>query len=382
MSYSVYENKQDCCGCSACMNICPKGAITMTADDEGFLYPVIDTGLCVECGLCKKVCDFQKEHEKTSKEPPVYAVKTDDNVRKDSTSAGMYKMLSDLVLQKDGAVYGAAFDDDMCVLHTRATTVKQSEKHRGSKYVQSDLGDVFALIKKDLADSKYVLFSGTSCQVAGLISFLGGKNTQKLLCVEILCHGVPSPLVFSKYIDFVQKKRNKKVLRYLSRAKDRGYTFNERIEYADGSREVKTMLGEAWNHVFYSNCALRPACYNCKYVGPARTSDITIADFWGIEDASPDFYDKKGISLVILNTEKGERAFNEIKDKLILSKQSFEKAAVKNHNLVQPTARPEMRDRFWQDAGRNGYDYIFKKYGRYNAVTAIKRFIKKVIKKA
>ncbi len=380
MSYFVYENKENCCGCSACMNICPKKAIVMKSDEEGFLYPDIDGQICVECGLCKKVCDFQKEHIKTENDVPTYAVKAQDTVRKESTSGGMYKILSDFVLKKNGTVYGAAYNEDMCVVHTRAQNAQERDLQRGSKYVQSDLGGAFALVKKDLLDGKYVLFSGTSCQVAGLANFLSNVDTEKLLLVDLLCHGVPSPRVFSEYINFVQTKRNKKVVCYLSRAKDKKFKFNERIEFADGSREIKTMLSEIYNNVFYSNNALRQSCYNCKYTGLPRYSDITIADFWGIEDICPDFYDKNGISLVILNSEKGMSVFENVKNNLEVNKQNFQNATLKNHNLVTPTKKPAEREKFWQDIETKGYEFIFKTYGGYNFVRAVKRFIKKLIK--
>lgn len=378
MSFSVYKNKNECCGCSACFNICPKKAINMCKDDEGFLYPSVNSDLCIRCGLCIDTCDFQKSHNKQEK-PAVYAVKAKDSIRKNSTSGGMFVLLSDEILKNGGVVYGASFTEDMKTVHTRAQTVEQRDAQRASKYVQSDMGAVCNNIKKDLENGLYVLFSGTSCQVAGVKSFLSKVNTDRLLLVDILCHGVPSPLAFSEYIKFVEKKRGKKVSNYFSRAKDKGYIFNERIEYSDGSREVKTMLGECWNHLFYSNIFLRPSCYNCKYVGYNRESDITIADFWGIEDISPNFYDTKGVSLAIINSNKGATAFDRVSDSAEVIGQTFEKATVKNHNLITPTACPQSRESVWAEVKQKGFDHIFKQY--YNPVKAVKRFIKKLLKK-
>ena len=381
MSYSVYSIKENCCGCTACANICPKKAITMCADSEGFLYPSVDGILCVECGLCKKVCDLQKKSENVKAEPTVFALKAEDSIRKNSTSGGAFTLLSDCIIERGGVVYGATFGDGMTVVHSRTTDKTGRDAQRGSKYVQSDLRDSFSLVKKDLANGLFVMFTGTACQIAGLKNYLFNVNTDKLLLVDILCHGVPSPLLFSEYIKFVEKKRKKRVSAYYSRAKDDGYMFNERIEYSDGSCDVKTMLGETWNHLFYSDNALRPCCYECKYTGSARNSDITIADFWGIEDISPEFYDKKGISLVIINSQKGKQAFDEICDEATLSLQTFEKAVVKNHNLITPTKLPKSREKFWNDVESCGCEHIFKTYGMYNPVRAVKRVVKKILGK-
>ncbi len=379
MSYKVFENKNNCCGCSACKSICPKNAISMVADDEGFLYPKTDHALCVECGLCKKVCDFAKDSVKEDLSPAVFAAKADDATRKNSASGGLFALLSEKTLEKGGVVYGAAFDKNVKLCHTRATNKAERDAQRGSKYLQSDMGDCFKAVKQDLESGLYVLFSGTSCQVAGLKSYLSGIDTQKLILVDILCHGTPSPLIFEEYIKFVEKKRGKKVALYHSRAKDKGYIFNERIDYTDGSRDIKTLLAECWSNVFYSNNALRPSCYECKYTGLPRPSDITIADFWGIENIAPDFYDKNGISLVIINSDKGTEFFDEIKDGLSLSDQSFDKAVIKNKNLVVPTKRPLTRERFWQEYRTKGADHIFAYYGGYNIKQKVKRIIKKFI---
>ena len=226
MSYSVFENKSNCCGCSACKNVCPKNAISMSSDSEGFLYPQVDPALCVECGLCKKVCDFSKERVSEDLSPAVFAVKADDTVRKSSASGGLFAVLSDKTLENGGVVYGAAFDKDVKVRHTRAVNKEERDAQRGSKYLQSDVGDCFKAVKKDLEEGLSVLFSGTTCQVAGLKSYLQGVDTKKLLLVDILCHGTPSPLIFEEYVKFVEKKRGKKVALYHSRAKDKGYIFN------------------------------------------------------------------------------------------------------------------------------------------------------------
>lgn len=382
MSFSVYKQKSDCCGCSACMNICPKGAITMQADGEGFLYPSVNSEKCTECGLCIKSCDFQAEHTSSDDQPPVYAVKASDDIRKLSTSGGVFTVLSDFVLSLGGTVYGAAYTDNLKVVHTRAVTVEQRNAQRGSKYVQSELSDTFKQIKADLANGQHVLFSGTSCQVAGLKSYLRGVDTQKLLLIDILCHGVPSPAVFADYIALIEKERGKKVAQYHTRAKDKGYRFNEKIVYTDGSCEIKTRLSEVWSDLYYSLNALRPSCYNCKYVGTPRVSDITIADFWGIENVAPDFYDDRGVSLTVINTDKGRDIFDAVRNTLTVTERTFKEATVKNPNLLSPSKAPATRADFWREYEENGARCIFKTYGGYNAVKKIKHVIKKILGRA
>ena len=198
MSYQVFENKNKCCGCTACQSICPKNAITMKADDEGFLYPFVNDDLCVKCGLCKKVCDFTKDHEKDGKTPKVYAVKAEDSIRKGSASGGMFAVLSEDVLARGGAVYGAAFDKNLRVCHTRATDKESRDMQRGSKYVQSDKRDSFKMVKSDLERGMPVVFSGTTCECAGLMSYLSGTDTSQLIVADVLCHGTPSPLIFEE----------------------------------------------------------------------------------------------------------------------------------------------------------------------------------------
>ena len=346
MAYSVFENKIDCCGCTACANICPHKAIDMRPDQEGFLYPHIEADKCIGCGLCKRVCDFQKTRERKSAKVQVYALKASADIRRKSTSGGAFVLLGDKVLDRGGVVYGAAFNAHMKNVHMRADSKAERDRLCGSKYVQSELGNTFADVKADLQAGREVLFTGTPCQCAGLKRYLSGVNTEHLLLVDILCHGVPSPAVFSDYIDFVEHKRGKKVAQYHTRAKDKGYRFNEKIVYTDGSAEIKSRLAEVWSDLYYSLVALRPACYHCRYADFSRVSDITIADFWGIEDVDKEFYDDKGISLVIVSSDKGKDAFGGICENCTVSEHTIEQAARKNPNLRAPSKMPVERKAF------------------------------------
>lgn len=213
---NLYNNNSDCCGCTACYSICPKNAISMLEDKEGFKYPSINMDMCISCHLCEKVCAFKqsksiKKKNNVSK-PQTFAVKHKNlNVRLNSRSGGIFTDLSDYFLKNDGVIYGCILDNTLVVKHIRATNETQRNLMRGSKYVQSDLFNTFAQVKNDLDGSKYVLFTGTSCQIDGLKSFLG-KKYEKLLCVDILCHGVPSPMIFKDFIDWSEKKYDGKVI--------------------------------------------------------------------------------------------------------------------------------------------------------------------------
>lgn len=381
----IYNNKKECCGCTACKNVCPKHAITMKEDEEGFLYPEIDHEKCINCGLCKKVCPFQNRTsiEENLEKPIVYAAKNkNEQDRKRSSSGGMFLNLSDYVLKQNGVIYGAAFNDELRVEHIRAEDKENRDRCIGSKYSQSKLGDIFQKVKQDIENNKMVLFTGTPCQIAGLNKFLGNMNKEKLILVDIVCHGTPSPKLFNEYIKFIEKKRKKKIKGYFHRAKDFGWGVHlEKVLYEDGKEEFKSTLSQSWKTVFYTHFALRPSCYNCKFTNLDRPSDITIADFWGIKKFAPEFADKEGVSLFIVNTVKGKEVFENIRKNLDCIERSAHEATEGNPNLKTPSKMPENRKKFWEEYQKNGIEFILKKYGRYNAKEITKDYIKRVLRK-
>lgn len=380
----VYTSKKECCGCTACMNICPKNAIKMIEDEEGFKYPKIDEKKCIECGLCKKICAFQNGYKTQDKlkEINVYASKNkSDDIRIRSSSGGMFVPLSDYVLNNNGVVYGVAFNEKFKAIHIKAENKENRDRCIGSKYSQSDLKDTYKKVKKDLENNKLVLFTGTPCQVGGLNKYLGNINKEKLILVDIVCHGTPSPKLFNEYIKYIERKRKKKIKIFNHRTKEFGWKHNEKIIYDDGKIEVKSNLSQAWKYVFYTHFALRPSCYNCKYTNINRPSDITIADFWGIDKFAPEFVDSKGVSLVIVNTKKGENIFDNIKEKITSIERKIEEAVEKNPNLVKPTKEPIERETFWEQYKNKGIEFILKQYGRYNFKCITKDIIKRILKK-
>lgn len=379
----LFNSKQDCCGCTACKSICPEQAISMLPDEEGFLYPEINCNLCVECGLCKKVCAFQNGYATSDNydRPKVYALKhKSDEVRKNSSSGGAFTAISDYILSKKGVIYGVAYDENFYVEHQRAETAKERNKFRGSKYVQSDLKEVFSQINEDLKKDRYVLFTGTGCQVAGLIKYLDNTQTdaKKLITNDIICHGAPSPLLWNKYLKFIQ--REDEITSYTFRYKEKGWHgYNVKGEFKSGRVKINTSDIKIYANLFGSDLALRPSCYNCQYTNLQRPSDITIGDFWGIEKTMPEIDDNKGISLVLINTPKGKGVIDKIKGELELWESNTRDCL--QLNLQQPTKRPKNRDRFWEDYHGFGFAYIAKKYAGYSFIGISKRVAVIILKR-
>lgn len=354
---------QECSGCTACMNICPVNAIEMKENKEGFLYPSIDEKKCIDCGLCYKICPFDEKwvSKNQNKEPDVYAIKNkNEEVRKSSTSGGIFTVLAEYVLHKSGIVYGAAFDENMVVNHIRVTTNEELSKLRGSKYVQSNLKDIFKEVKKDLDDQKYVIFSGTPCQVAGLSAFLN-KEYERLIKIDLVCHGVPSPKLFRDHIKNIENNSSNKVKEYYFRDKTNGWhKHTEKVVFENGNNDYRSDISQAFKYLYAEHSMLRESCNNCKLCSVKRISDITMGDYWGIEKKYKKFDDNKGVSLLLVNTEKGKKIFEEVKDKINYKKTCKEECL--QHNLIKPTKVSPNRKKFWDDYFKYGYKYITKKY--------------------
>ncbi|HEX3038951.1 MAG TPA: Coenzyme F420 hydrogenase/dehydrogenase, beta subunit C-terminal domain [Caproiciproducens sp.] len=379
----LFSNPENCCGCTACLNICPKNAISMLPDEKGFLYPKIDIKLCVQCGLCRKVCPFhEKSHmDENLKEPDVYAVKhRSGDVRMRSSSGGMFTAISDYLLDEGATVYGAAFAENFEVCHQRAETREERDKFRGSKYVQSNLKNVFQQVKTDLETSRYVLFSGNPCQTAGLYNFLknSGTNMKKLYLCDLVCHGTPSPQIFKEYLDFLKKKYRSEISSMTFRYKPLGWKvqavsiwFHNKKQYSSQATQ------DIFYRLFSSNIILRDSCCQCPFTNLHRPSDITIGDFWGVEKSLPDFEDEKGVSLVLVNTEKGQQLFHAVESGLtycVSSTESGMQLNLRQASFASPKTQP-----FWKDYQKRGFLYITKKYAGIGLKSKIKNCIKKVL---
>lgn len=360
----LFNKKEDCCGCSACANICPKGAITMEADGLGFLYPKIDEAKCIKCGLCKKVCSFNSNYDRSLNlnEPEVYAVRHKDLKEiVTSRSGAVFIALSDWVLNKNGIIYGAGYTGHFRVVHKRAVTKIERDEFKGSKYVQSDLNTVFKQVKNDLENNQYVMFSGTPCQTAGLRAFLKltGVNIDKLFLIDIVCHGVPSPYFWRDYIDYIERKNKQKVIEVNFRDKTKfGWTAHkESFKLEDTYTYTYT-----YTYTFYQHIMFRRSCGVCHFTNLKRPSDITIGDFWGWQKVDSKFNaDDKGVSLVLLNTEKGIKLFQLIKQEINFIKTDTEHCM--QPNLQHPSVIHPKRDEFEKDYIKYGFVYVAKKYG-------------------
>lgn len=382
---SVFERREDCCGCTACEFICPTNAIGIISDKEGFLYPKIDQELCIDCGLCVETCAFQKGYDTTDnyKVPKVFALKhKSDGVREKSSSGGAFTAISDYILSIDGIIYGAILDSDMKVFHLRTETSEDRNKLRGSKYVQSDMKDVFTQVKIDLLNNKPVLFVGTPCQVAGIKRYLikSKVNTDRLLLVDFICHGTPSPLIFKEYITYVEKKKESKVTQYYFRSKVKGWGHTEEAFFENGKRDSTSILSQLHRKLFHSNLCLRPSCFKCRYTNINRPSDITMADFWGIEKCLPKFKDYLGVSAVLVNTKKGSDVYAHVTDSADTILSCIDDCAYKQLHLKEPSSVNPNREAFWKDYDKHGFEYVAKKYAEYNAKGRIKHLLKRVLR--
>ncbi len=348
----VYNDEKLCYGCSACANACPKGAITMRADAKGFLYPLIDQSLCVDCGKCQAVCQhgiaFANPEAKA-----IYALQHQDAaVVKESSSGGAFTLISNIVLEKGGAVFGCVIDENFDVIHTRAETKEERDRMRGSKYVQSDLREVFSEVKACLK-TRTVLFVGTPCQVQGLYAYLEGKP-DNLLTVDFLCHGTPSAKLFKDHVAFLEKRYNKSAVYYKFRDKKYGWRHVETI-FFEGEKKKTSYDTFRLKHIFTANIALRASCYNCPYASSKRVADITIGDFWGAEQKIGR-YENKGISLAMLNSERGRKVFSEIASEHCIAKVTL--PDVMQRALQKPAPKPKNSDAFWELYLREGYERV------------------------
>lgn len=325
------NDKRECCGCGACIQKCPKQCITMCEDNEGFLYPTINIEECINCGLCEKVCPFKKITKNIINPIYTFAVKNkNDQERFNSSSGGVFIELAKAVIKKGGVVFGAIFDDNWEVKHSYAEELKSVYPMMGSKYLQSRTEKTYSEAEKFLKEERIVLFSGSPCQIAGLHNYLR-KDYSNLITVDFLCHGVPSPKVWRKYIqaisidinkDLNQKEPSKISLQSINfRSKYTGWKkYSIDIEfskvYSSGKKQTlkysQIHVNDPFMKVFLSDIILRPSCYRCKCKNGISHSDLTIADYWGIDKIRPEFDDDIGVGLVLINTEQGKEYFDSL----------------------------------------------------------------------
>ena len=322
-------NKKKCCGCTACLHICPVKCIKMQEDDEGFLYPSVDKEKCIHCHKCEKVCPIQNIINDNTETETYVGYSKNEEIRKQSSSGGMFSVVAEWILRQNGAVFGAAFDENFEVCHIAVETETELSKLRGSKYVQSNLLDVYPQVLQYLENGRKVLFSGTACQIAGLKKYLN-NDYENLYTVDVLCHGVPSPKIWKMYLKDKQRKYNSSIEKIEFRNKKNGWkNFSVNMEFCDNQRYCVNFYEDSFMRMFLDNIDLRPSCYNCRYKGFPRMSDMTVGDSWGIENYMPDMDDDKGTSVILVHSSKGKQLLEAVKESINLRDTSLDKSLPK-----------------------------------------------------
>lgn len=376
--------KKYCCGCGACAQSCPVGCITMTADGEGFLYPVVDAEKCVNCGLCDRVCPILNPGV-APKDIQVYAAMcNDEEVRRTSSSGGVFYLLAEQVLSEGGVVFGAAFDADFSVHHVMVERIEDLPMIMGSKYLQSRIENTYVETEKELKKGRSVLFSGTGCQIAGLKSYLH-REYNNLYTVDVFCHGVPSPNVWRKYLKTKEETYQSKVNRVNFRDKVpnwRGYSV--RVRFDNGKESCVGHGDDEYIKLFLSEICLRPSCYDCKFRESRSGADLTIGDAWGVENWMPHMDDNKGTSVVVVNTEKGRRLWAAIQGKL-RSEEGDKDAILSCNPVYMGSVRPHpKREKFFSafSAGASMEELVAlaKKPLWRRGLSFAKRCVKKLLK--
>ncbi len=354
----VYSTEQLCSGCRICSNICPTKAIVMQADKKGYSYPVIEQDKCIDCKQCIRVCPY-KDGTKFEKSLNIYACKNKDLKKIEvSSSGGFFGEVATKVINNGGVVFGAIFDDEFKVIHKKAETLEELEKIKRSKYVQSDTKLMYIEIKNELKQNKLVLASGTPCQMQALKN-MNLPNKENLIVIDFVCHGVMAPEIFEEYKKFLEKKYNSKIINFNFRHKNEKGTQNVKVDFANGQTYICSYReGDPYYNLFLKDYTLRESCYNCKFKNIERISDITLADFWGIQNLeNKEFANKKSVSLILINSKKGQEIIEEIKDKFDILE--IEEKDCKPYNCFDKIIRPEKVDFVWEQYIEKGFEQLF-----------------------
>lgn len=331
----LYAKKEECCGCGACAEICQVHAIRMIRDKEGFAYPYADSSVCVHCGRCQKVCPVKDHSPEKCRNRYLGAQAKNEKVRYDSSSGGVFPVLAGYVLRQQGVVYGAGYNSHMEVLHQAADDLEQLERIKRTKYVQSNMQNVFHDTQRHLKENRWVLFAGTPCQARALRLFLH-REYDKLVVVDLVCYGVPSPGIWDDYVKYLEKKHHGKMTDFSfrdKRGRDHGHSYAYVI---NGMEYTGPLFRDRFCTMYFQNYTLRPSCYHCKFCTVDRDSDLTVGDFWGIEKVRPDMDDGMGTSMVILHTDKAEMVWDQVQEELNWFR--CEKEDLMQPRLIRPSS--------------------------------------------
>lgn len=401
----LFEKKENCCGCGACINTCPKQAIIMEEDEFGFLYPMINEELCIECGACKKVCAYQNTYFGRIPIKTFVAVNKNKRQLLASASGGVFAAVATKIIKSGGVVFGAVLDFDnghAVPHHISIDNLADLYKLQGSKYVQSSMGGSYKEVQNFLKQDRQVLFSGTPCQISGLLGFLK-KDYENLITIDLICHGVPNARFFDDYIQIEKDKRKvNQVIGYAFRDKRKGWGMNGRLDLRNKNGRVRSVYVPArlnsYNTLFLDGYTYRENCYSCKFACTKRIGDLTIGDYWGIENAHPELmgkygYDEHdGISCILANTEKGVQLCGELDEVIRMDQSILEKVTARNGQLTRPAKKVPDREKVLELYQQNGYiaveDFFKKKFRKqiiihriYNTIPrAIRLKLKKALK--
>ena len=355
------KEKAACSGCGACSAVCPEGCIEMKKDDEGFLYPYADKNKCIHCSLCDKICPIKNQEAKKVEKVTCYAAyNKNDEERKNSSSGGIFVALAKKVISNGGVVFGAAFDGELHLRHISAKSLADLKALMGSKYLQSRTVESYIEVKDCLEQNKEVLFSGTPCQISGLKGFLG-KEYEKLILVDIVCHGVPSPNFFSAYKSFLEKKYKSKVISVDFRNKKYGWKrYSVRVLFENGKEICENFIDNMYMKAFLKNVCLRTSCYDCAFKSIPKCSDLTIGDFWGCDHVLKEKNDDKGISLILVNSQRGYDFLNEIGNDIVCTSIDSNEALKFNPTAFRSVAFTPKRTKFFQMLGQKKMNFIIK----------------------
>lgn len=367
------SDKSKCCGCSACAQLCPNQCITMCEDEEGFIYPFTNLQSCIHCNLCNKVCPIINID--SPKQPlQILAAKNNNEIQRlQSSSGGIFILLAEYIIKRSGVVFGAKFNKNWEVIHGYAETLEELEPLMRSKYVQSSIGDSYKKAEHFLKQGREVLFVGTPCQITGLKKFLR-KEYDNLLAIDFICHGVPSPIIWKKYLEEISSKQYNNTQKSNNSSnpksdliitsinfrekqlggyswKDFGFVISAKSPF--NSRANKALFSNifyqtTYAQAFLKDLALRPSCYKCVIKNGANSSDITIADFWGIQKFHPEFDDNKGTSIIFVNTQKGESIIDFISSQLTTIESNMDEATNSNPSYLKSAIMPPKRKIFWK----------------------------------
>lgn len=381
------QDKSKCTGCNACVQRCPKQCISMTADQQGFLYPMVDFATCIDCGLCERVCPILNQGNSRLPEKVYAAMNVSDDIRLSSSSGGVFSAIATSVIQEGGVVFGARFDEDWNVKHDYTDTIKGLKAFQGSKYVQSDIGQSFIDAERFLKEGRRVLFTGTPCQIHGLNLFLRKDYGDSLVKVEIICHGVPSPMIWREYLK-TQCAYAELISQISFRDKSKGWEqYGFSISGTNqGTSFYEPMQENLYMNMFLRDVCLRPSCYACPSKGGKSSCDVTLGDFWSIKNHYPELYNSKGVSAVLIHSQIGEIALQS--GGVAKSEVDYSAVLAGNSSIEQCAAKPKSYDRFWKYINEYGIplsvkdlEHIIRPNILVRTVQKSKRIIYNIVKR-